>query len=46
MEPFLEYICIHDNHGERDDHLPLGEGVIDFKKIAKYIKKLNTRNVF
>ncbi|MDY5436186.1 MAG: hypothetical protein SPG30_05595 [Peptostreptococcus porci] len=41
MEPFLEYICIHDNHGERDDHLPLGEGVIDFKKIAKYIKKLN-----
>lgn len=41
MESFLEYICIHDNYGERDDHLPIGEGIIDFEEIVQYIKKLD-----
>ncbi|HJJ47254.1 MAG TPA: sugar phosphate isomerase/epimerase [Methanocorpusculum sp.] len=28
------HMHIHDNHGEHDDHLPLGEGTIPWKKIV------------
>ncbi|NIO23131.1 MAG: TIM barrel protein [Candidatus Aenigmarchaeota archaeon] len=29
---------LHDNHGEKDEHLPLGEGNIDFKSILLKLK--------
>jgi sugar phosphate isomerase/epimerase len=35
----LVHIHIHDNHGKRDEHLPLGAGSIDYKKIIKLLKK-------
>ncbi|MGB9857335.1 MAG: sugar phosphate isomerase/epimerase family protein [Dictyoglomaceae bacterium] len=30
LKPFISHIHIHDNHGREDEHLPLGEGIIDF----------------
>ena len=34
----LVHIHIHDNHGKQDEHLPLGRGKIDFRKVAKLLK--------
>jgi sugar phosphate isomerase/epimerase len=34
-------IHMHDNSGEKDDHLPLGEGNIDFKAFMKRLKETN-----
>lgn len=34
---YTPYILIHDNLGQRDDHLSLGQGNIDFIKIKEYI---------
>ena len=31
-------VHIHDNHGEHDEHLTLGEGNIDFKKVIDSLK--------
>ncbi|BCS52473.1 sugar phosphate isomerase/epimerase [Geobacter sp. SVR] len=30
LGPFLAEVHVHDNHGQADEHLPLGEGEIDF----------------
>jgi len=35
----LVHIHIHDNHGKMDEHLPLGQGKIDFRKVAKLLKR-------
>ncbi|HKM76719.1 MAG TPA: sugar phosphate isomerase/epimerase [Candidatus Bathyarchaeia archaeon] len=37
----LVHIHIHDNHGEEDEHLPLGWGKIDFRKVVRWLKELN-----
>ncbi len=37
-----EYIAeshIHDNHGQRDEHLPVGEGIIDFSKFFSFLNQ-------
>ncbi|MGD2096633.1 MAG: sugar phosphate isomerase/epimerase [Desulfobacterales bacterium] len=34
----IGHLHISDNLGERDDHAPLGSGIIDFKTIARAIK--------
>jgi sugar phosphate isomerase/epimerase len=36
----LVHIHIHDNHGEVDEHLALGDGEIDFKKVVKWLKEI------
>ena len=35
----IGHLHISDNMGQRDDHIPLGRGDIDFKKIARAIKR-------
>ncbi|UCD99735.1 MAG: sugar phosphate isomerase/epimerase [Chloroflexota bacterium] len=35
----IGHIHISDNLGKRDDHLPIGEGTINFYKIAKVLKE-------
>jgi len=35
--PEASHIHIHDNHGRSDEHLPLGEGTIDWKNLSKKI---------
>jgi len=37
----LVHIHIHDNHGEEDEHLSLGRGKIDFKKVVRYLKAID-----
>jgi sugar phosphate isomerase/epimerase len=37
---YIVNIHLHDNHGERDDHLPPGEGVINFRPIITAMKKV------
>lgn len=37
----IEHMHIHDNSGEGDEHLPLGDGRIDFEQVAKWLKKIN-----
>ncbi len=33
MREYLFEIHLHDNHGEMDDHLPMGEGSFDFREL-------------
>jgi sugar phosphate isomerase/epimerase len=35
----LAHIHMHDNHGRHDEHLPLGDGKIDFRKVVKLLKE-------
>ena len=37
----LVHLHIHDNHGEFDEHLPLGAGNINFKKVVKWLKQID-----
>lgn len=39
LGPFIAEAHIHDNHGRSDEHLPLGEGIIDFKKLFMLLKR-------
>jgi len=34
----LVHVHLHDNHGKQDEHLPLGAGKIDFRKVVKALK--------
>lgn len=34
----LWHVHLHDNHGEFDEHLPIGEGNIDFRKVVRTLK--------
>ncbi|SNS17158.1 Sugar phosphate isomerase/epimerase [Anaerovirgula multivorans] len=36
----LRYIHLHDNHGAQDQHLPLGEGSIDFKNFFRKLREI------
>ncbi len=43
--PYLgraSHLHIHDNHGEHDEHLPLGEGTIDWKRVGPAIVEAYT----
>jgi sugar phosphate isomerase/epimerase len=37
----LQYVHLHDNNGENDDHLPVGKGNIDFRGFFESIKNRN-----
>jgi sugar phosphate isomerase/epimerase len=36
----LVHIHIHDNHGELDEHLPIGSGSIDFIQVVRWLKMI------
>jgi len=44
IEAFLEYadrfvnVHIHDNRGQYDEHLPIGSGTLDFKRVLRALK--------
>jgi len=38
LEPWLGQLHLHDNHGNKDTHLPIGKGIIDFKEFFHYLK--------
>ena len=39
LHPYLKEIHCHDNHGDVDEHLAIGKGVIEFEKIFEFLKK-------
>jgi len=39
LGPYLGQLHLHDNHGERDEHLPLGAGKIDFSPLVGFLQK-------
>lgn len=39
LEPWLDQLHLHDNHGDSDTHLPIGQGLFDFKGFAAYLKE-------
>ena len=42
----IKHIHIHDNDGVHDSHLPLGEGIIDFKKFFEIFSKNNYDGIY
>jgi len=41
LKPFIKEMHIHDNDGSGDDHLPIGDGTIDFDTVFKMTDGLN-----
>lgn len=39
----LFHVHLHDNHGSADEHLPLGDGTIDFTPLQKILQKISPR---
>lgn len=37
----IVHIHVHDNHGETDEHLPLGEGDLNLKRLVAALKGIN-----
>lgn len=40
---FIGQLHLHDNLGEKDDHLPMGRGRIDFSRLFAYLKAERTQ---
>jgi len=38
VSPLLRSVHVHDNHGERDEHLWPGAGTIDWKKTMELLR--------
>lgn len=36
----LKHIHLHDNHGQRDEHLPVGQGTIDFDAFFQTLRRV------
>ena len=39
LEPWLGQLHLHDNHGDRDSHLAIGEGIFDFTGLFDYLNQ-------
>lgn len=37
----IEHVHMHDNHGKNDEHLPIGRGSIDWKRVVGLLKRIN-----
>lgn len=42
LGPYIKEVHLHDNSGEFDEHLPLGDGTIDFPRVFGLLSKLTT----
>ena len=42
ISPSLFHLHLHDNHGHADEHLPVGDGTIDFTPLQLKLRKLTT----
>jgi sugar phosphate isomerase/epimerase len=41
--PRLLHLHLHDNHGRADEHLPVGDGTIDFSPLQAFLKQLSPK---
>ncbi len=39
MGPYVREVHLHDNHGKKDDHLAIGEGIIDFDSLFNLLAR-------
>jgi sugar phosphate isomerase/epimerase len=46
LGPFIAEVHIHDNFGKNDDHLPVGEGSIDFESFFRHLKAYSKDPVY
>jgi len=37
--PYLKHLHLHDNHGERDEHLAIGQGYVPFSTLFSWLEK-------
>lgn len=42
LHPYLGQLHLHDNHGDMDEHLALGEGLIDFERFLRQVREKKT----
>lgn len=42
IKPRLLHLHLHDNHGRADEHLPVGEGLIDFAPLRLQLDSMST----
>lgn len=40
IAPCVKHMHLHDNHGERDEHLAVGQGVVPFEILFEWLKKV------
>jgi sugar phosphate isomerase/epimerase len=43
---FVAEVHVHDNRGEIDDHLPAGDGIIDFQKFFRLLKEFSPEPIY
>jgi sugar phosphate isomerase/epimerase len=41
LQPWLGQIHLHDNYGERDDHIAIGQGQFDFTELFNHLNRNN-----
>lgn len=42
----LKHLHIHDNHGTGDEHLPVGEGTLDFEEFVRGLKAVEYSGLY
>jgi sugar phosphate isomerase/epimerase len=45
MRRYIAHVHVHDNHGNHDDHLPPGEGEINFKPATNALRAIGYRGL-
>lgn len=40
--PYLKHLHLHDNHGERDEHLAIGQGDVPFSELFSWLRTNST----
>ncbi|MEN8141588.1 MAG: sugar phosphate isomerase/epimerase family protein [Thermodesulfobacteriota bacterium] len=45
LSPFLGQLHLHDNHGDRDSHLAVGQGIFDFASLFNYLREIQARPI-
>jgi len=46
LGPYIAELHLHDNRGKSDEHLPLGDGSIDFTEYFRLLKKYDVRPIY
>jgi len=46
LEKYLCEVHLHDNHGEMDEHLPVGEGGFDFDRFFKLLSQFRLNPIY
>lgn len=45
LKDMIRHVHAHDNHGDRDEHLPIGEGTVDWRHVVRELSGFSGRTV-